>query len=76
VGGKADLLAHNTTAAASEFQKMLEGKGIVVDFVTGSLAHLQIGCAFTMGGVTRSNRKWRTRTSSSRERAPTTTSPS
>jgi hypothetical protein len=46
------LLAHNTTAAAAESQKMLEDKGIVVDFVTGSLGHLQIGRAYAMGGDT------------------------
>jgi tetratricopeptide (TPR) repeat protein len=52
VRGQALLLAHNTTAAATEFQKMLDHKGIVVNFVTGALAHLQIGRAYAMAGDT------------------------
>jgi tetratricopeptide (TPR) repeat protein len=50
--GQAYLLAHNGTAAAVEFQKLLEHKGIVQNFVTGSLAHLQIGRAYAMSGET------------------------
>jgi hypothetical protein len=52
VRGQAYLLAHNGTAAAAEFQKLLDHKGIVVNFVTGSLAHLQIGRAYAMAGDT------------------------
>jgi hypothetical protein len=37
-------------AAAAEFQKMLDHGGIVKNFVTGSLAHLQIGRAYAMAG--------------------------
>jgi eukaryotic-like serine/threonine-protein kinase len=51
VRGQAYLLAHNGTAAA-EFQKMLDHKGIVVNFVTGALAHLQIARAYAMMGDT------------------------
>jgi serine/threonine protein kinase/tetratricopeptide (TPR) repeat protein len=52
VRGQAYLLAHNGTAAAAEFQKMLDHKGIVQNFVTGSLAHLQLGRAYAMAGDT------------------------
>jgi serine/threonine protein kinase/tetratricopeptide (TPR) repeat protein len=50
--GQAYLLAHNGTAAAAEFQKLLDHRGIVLNFVTGSLAHLQIGRAYAMAGDT------------------------
>jgi serine/threonine protein kinase/tetratricopeptide (TPR) repeat protein len=50
--GQAYLLAHNGTAAAAEFQKILDHRGIVMNFVTGSLAHLQIGRAYAMAGDT------------------------
>jgi hypothetical protein len=52
VRGQAHLLAHNGTAAAAESQKLLDHRGIVVNFVTGSLAHLQIGRAYEMAGDT------------------------
>jgi tetratricopeptide (TPR) repeat protein/predicted Ser/Thr protein kinase len=48
--GQAYLLARDGTAAAAEFQKMLDHSGIVQNFVTGSLAHLQIGRAYTICG--------------------------
>ena len=44
------LLAHNGNDAATEFQKVMDHRGIVVNFVTGSLAHLQIGRAYAMAG--------------------------
>jgi len=50
--GQAYLLAHNGTAAAAEFQKLLDHRGIVANFVMGSLAHLQGGRADTMAGKT------------------------
>jgi len=50
--GQAYLLANNGTAAAAEFQKMLDHRGIVANFVTGSLAQLQIGRAYAMAGDT------------------------
>jgi serine/threonine protein kinase/tetratricopeptide (TPR) repeat protein len=50
--GQADLLAHNAAAAAREFQKLLDHKGIVVNFITGSLSHLQIARAYAMAGDT------------------------
>jgi serine/threonine protein kinase/tetratricopeptide (TPR) repeat protein len=52
VRGQAYLLAHNGTAAAAEFQKLLDHRGIVGNFVTGSLAHLQIGRAYAVAGNT------------------------
>ncbi|MFZ3212078.1 MAG: protein kinase [Terriglobales bacterium] len=48
--GQAYLLAHNGAAAAVEFQKLVDHRGIVGNFVTGSLAHLQIGRAYAMAG--------------------------
>jgi serine/threonine protein kinase/tetratricopeptide (TPR) repeat protein len=50
--GQAYLLAHNGTAAAAEFQKVLDHRGIVLNFVTGALAHLQLGRAYAMAGDT------------------------
>jgi serine/threonine protein kinase/tetratricopeptide (TPR) repeat protein len=52
VRGQAYLLAHNGTAAAAEFQKLLDHQGIVDNFVTGSLAHVQLGRAYAMAGNT------------------------
>jgi len=52
VRGQAYLLAHNGTAAAQEFQKLLDHGGIVQNFVTGALAHLQLGRAYAMAGDT------------------------
>jgi serine/threonine protein kinase/Flp pilus assembly protein TadD len=52
VRGQAYLLGHNGAAAAAEFQKLLDHRGIVLNFVTGSLAHLQIGRAYAMAGDT------------------------
>jgi eukaryotic-like serine/threonine-protein kinase len=48
VRGQAYLLAHNGPAAAAEFQKLVDHKGIVGNFVTGPLAYLQIGRANAM----------------------------
>jgi len=50
VRGQAYLLAHNGTAAAAEFQKLLDHRGIAQNFVTGALAHLQLGRAYAMAG--------------------------
>jgi eukaryotic-like serine/threonine-protein kinase len=50
VRGQAYLLAHNGTAAATEFQKLLDHRGIVVNFVTGALARLQMGRGYAMAG--------------------------
>jgi eukaryotic-like serine/threonine-protein kinase len=50
IRGQAQLLAHNGTAAAAEFQKLLDHRGVVVNFVTGALTHLQLGRAYAMAG--------------------------
>jgi tetratricopeptide (TPR) repeat protein len=52
VRGQAYLLAHNGTGAAAEFQKLLDHRGAAVNFVTGALAHLQLGRAYAMAGDT------------------------
>jgi eukaryotic-like serine/threonine-protein kinase len=52
VRGQAYLLEHNGAAAAAEFQKLLDHRGIVGNLVTGSLAHLQIGRAYAMAADT------------------------
>jgi serine/threonine protein kinase/tetratricopeptide (TPR) repeat protein len=52
VRGQAYLLAHNGTAASAEFQKLIDHPGVVFNFVTSALAHLQIGRAYAMAGDT------------------------
>ena len=52
VRGQVYLLAHQPDAAAAEFQKLLDHSGIVSNFVTGALAHLQLGRAYAMAGDT------------------------
>jgi len=52
VRGQAYLLAHNGPAAAAEFQKLLDHRGFVLNFVTGALAHLQLGRAYALSGDT------------------------
>ena len=48
--GQAYLLTRNGAAAVAEFQKFLDHRGIMVNFVTGALAHLQIGRAYAIAG--------------------------
>jgi len=50
IRGQAQLMAHNGAAAAPEFQKLLDHRGIVLNFVTNALAHLQLGRAYAMSG--------------------------
>ena len=38
--------------AAAEFQKMLDHRGVVLNFVTGALADLQLGRAYALSGDT------------------------
>jgi len=52
VRGQAYLLAHDGRAAAAEFQKMLDHKGVLQNFVIAALARLQIGRAYAMAGDT------------------------
>lgn len=48
--GQAYLLARDPDAAAREFQKLPDHRGLVLNFVTGALAHLQLGRAYEMAG--------------------------
>jgi eukaryotic-like serine/threonine-protein kinase len=48
--GLAYLAAHNGTAAAAQFQRILDHPGIVVNFPTGALARLGLGRAYAMSG--------------------------
>jgi DNA-binding winged helix-turn-helix (wHTH) protein/tetratricopeptide (TPR) repeat protein len=48
--GQAYLMMHNGSAAAAEFQKVLDHRGIVLNYPLGALAHLQRGRAFAMSG--------------------------
>jgi hypothetical protein len=50
--GQEYLLAHSGAAATAEFQKLLDHRGIVTNFVTGLLAHLEIGRAYAIAGET------------------------
>jgi len=50
--GQAYLLSHDGTAAAAEFQKLLDHRGIVLNSPLGALAHLQLGRAYVMSGNT------------------------
>jgi eukaryotic-like serine/threonine-protein kinase len=48
--GLADLHEHNGSAAATEFQKLLDHRGIVVNSPLGALAHLGLGRAYAISG--------------------------
>jgi len=50
VRGQAYLAEHNGPAAEGEFQKLLDHRGIVQNYLLGALAHLQIGRAYAMAG--------------------------
>jgi eukaryotic-like serine/threonine-protein kinase len=52
VRGEAYLAAHNANEAATEFQKILDHRGIVLNEPIGALAHLRIGRAYAMQGDT------------------------
>jgi hypothetical protein len=52
VRGEAYLVAHQGTEAATEFQKILDHRGIVVSDPIGALAHLQLGRTFALSGDT------------------------
>jgi len=52
VRGQAYLAARNSAAAASEFQKILDHRGIVLNLPLGALAHLQLGRAYALAGNT------------------------
>ena len=50
--GLAFLTAHNGAAAAGEFQKILDHRGIVLNLPLGTLAQLQLGRAYTLSSDT------------------------
>jgi tetratricopeptide (TPR) repeat protein len=50
VRGEAYLAAHQGAQAATEFQKIVDHRGIVVSDPIGALAHLQLGRAFALSG--------------------------
>ena len=50
VRGLAYLAAHQGREAAAEFQKILDGRNVVVSDPIGALAHLQLGRAFALLG--------------------------
>jgi hypothetical protein len=52
IRGQTYLQMHQGTAATTEFQKLLDHRGIVQNSPTVSLAHLQIGRAYAMIGDT------------------------
>jgi hypothetical protein len=57
VRGEAYLKAGRSSEAAAEFQKILDHRGIVLNFVTGALAHLQLGRARALSGDAAGARK-------------------
>ena len=50
VRGEAYLKAGRGPEAAAEFQKIIDHRGVVLNFVLGALAHLQLGRARAMSG--------------------------
>ena len=52
VRGLANLAAHQGPDAATEFQKIIDGRTVVVSDPIGALAHLQLGRAFVLSGDT------------------------
>ncbi len=50
IRGQAYLAAHNGAAAATEFQKFLDHRGININFPLGALARLQLGRAYALSG--------------------------
>jgi predicted Zn-dependent protease len=52
VRGQAYLKLRQGTAAAAEFQKILDHRTIAVNFITGALAHLGLARAYALQGDT------------------------
>jgi hypothetical protein len=50
VRAQAYLAGHQGSEAATEFQKILNHRGVVVNAPIGALAHLQLGRAYTIQG--------------------------
>ena len=56
IRGQAYLMLGNGNSAAAEFQKIVGHRGIVQNFVTGALAHLQLARAYlTQGDTAKAN---------------------
>jgi eukaryotic-like serine/threonine-protein kinase len=56
VRGITYLATRNGTAAAAQFQRILDHPGIVINFPTGALAHLGLARAYAMSGDTQKAR--------------------
>jgi DNA-binding winged helix-turn-helix (wHTH) protein/tetratricopeptide (TPR) repeat protein len=54
--GQAYLMLHNSSAAAAEFQKVIDHPGIVREFPVGALAHLGVARAYALHGDTAKSR--------------------
>ncbi|MGC1582973.1 MAG: protein kinase [Candidatus Acidiferrales bacterium] len=52
IRGEAQLTAHNGAAAATEFQKFLDHRGITLNYPLGALAHLGLARAYALSGDT------------------------
>ena len=52
IRGQAYLALHDGNAAAAEFQKFLDHRGIVINYPLGALAHLGLARAYAMSGDT------------------------
>jgi serine/threonine protein kinase/tetratricopeptide (TPR) repeat protein len=52
IRGQAQLMARNGAAAASEFKKFLDHRGITINYPLGALAHLGLARAYTLSGDT------------------------
>jgi eukaryotic-like serine/threonine-protein kinase len=52
IRGQAQLMSHNGAAAATEFQKFLDHRGVTLNFPLGALAHLGLARAYALSGDT------------------------
>jgi hypothetical protein len=52
IRGQAQLMAHNGSAAATEFQKFLDHGGVTINFPLGALARLGLARAHVLQGDT------------------------
>ena len=75
--GRAYLMLHNGSAAATEFQRVIDHPGIVQTHPVGALAHLGLGRAYALqDDTTKSRAASRTRISSRCGKTPTQAFPS
>lgn len=52
IRGEVRLAAHNGAAAATEFQKFLDHRGVTLNFPLGALDHLRVARAYALSGDT------------------------